>query len=108
MSLENCRYGALDVAVCGCPRTNADTHGGPSCPFELTGPPLSAGPQIFPLVPGPLDSRFHPFPLFQSTATLPTAAWARISLIVESPRAHVFPLPQAPPTAPIPGAWSAR
>jgi hypothetical protein len=62
-------------------------------PFELTCPPLSAGPQIFPQVPGPLDSRFHPFHLSQSAAMLPTAAWARISLIVESPRAHVFPLP---------------
>src|SRR4029077_6443694 len=34
-------------------------------------------------------SRFHPLPLFQSAATLPTAAWARISLIVNDPE-HMF------------------
>jgi len=38
MSLENCHYGALDVVVCGCPRTDADAHGGPSFPNSSSAP----------------------------------------------------------------------
>ena len=38
MSLENCRYGALDVVVCGGPRTNADARGGPSFPDSSSAP----------------------------------------------------------------------